>query len=112
MAGLQIPLDQQGSAHANEAFRRCRSADRQEVLEVIDTYLLKVSDFCITILDVGVGDGTFDELFIEQLQQKSNSLSIEYTAVEPNQAQLQGFAERLNTTTQFRIAGRHATCAR
>ncbi|NOK58904.1 MAG: methyltransferase domain-containing protein [Chloroflexi bacterium AL-W] len=103
MSRLQIPLTEEGYAQANEAFRHCWSGDRWEVLNAIQAHLPTISDSHITVLGIGVGDGEFDEQFIDLIQQKAGPLFIKYTAVEPNQVQLQGFAKRLSAMPTIQL---------
>lgn len=93
-ARLALPLSAEGYAEANEAFRQCWTADRDEVLAFLQARLPAPAE-PLRVLGVGVGDGAFDVRIIDALRAAYPAAPIEYVAVEPNEAQLQRFAERL-----------------
>jgi SAM-dependent methyltransferase len=99
MGRYQAFLTAEGYANANAAFRRYWSGDRPELLRFIDQRL-PVShtignDFAI--LSVGSGTGEFDEALIQHICSRPGSTggTLRYVAVEPNPAQAEQFAARL-----------------
>lgn len=92
---LALPLSAEGYAQANEAFRQCWTADRDEVLAFLHNHLPTPTQATLRVLGVGVGDGSFDARIIGLLRDVFPTPVIAYVAVEPNEAQLSRFAERL-----------------
>lgn len=100
---LALPLSAEGYAQANEAFRQCWTADRDEVLAFLQARLPAPAD-ALRVLGVGVGDGAFDVQIIGALRAAFPAAPIAYAAVEPNEAQLQRFAERLEAHAPADVA--------
>lgn len=94
-APVSIPLSAQGYAAANEAFRQCWSGDRAEVLSMLAKHPPKPATDTLDVLGIGVGDGEFDLPLLATLRQLFGSMPISYVALEPNEAQLQGFRDRV-----------------
>lgn len=92
---LPLPLSAEGYAQANEAFRQCWTGDRDEVLAFLNSHLPPTPADVLRVLGVGVGDGSFDIQIIAALREVFPAAAIDYIAVEPNEAQLSRFAERL-----------------
>ncbi|WNG33359.1 class I SAM-dependent methyltransferase [Archangium violaceum] len=102
---LSLPLTAEGYAAANEAFRRCWSADRAEVLSFLRAHPPSIEAEGLNVLGVGVGDGSFDLQLIDTLHSLVGDVPLSYVAVEPNEAQLDGFRSRVSgapkRNTQF-----------
>lgn len=102
---LSLPLSAQGYADANEAFRRCWQADRPQVLAFLRQHLSSYTNRELSVLGIGVGDGEFDIQLIDFLYKELGVASLHYSALEPNEAQLQGFRRRAEaaklSTTHF-----------
>lgn len=94
---LALPLSAEGYAYANEAFRQCWTADRAEVLAVMSQNLPASPSEKLRVLGIGVGDGEFDVQIMSTLRTAFPTTPIHYVAVEPNEAQLYRFAERMQT---------------
>lgn len=97
MARYQAFLTSEGYAQANAAFRRYWSGDRLELLQFITQQLrpaLRGSDD-LAVLSVGAGTGEFDATLIPHLRSLTPNQTLRYVAVEPNPAQAEGFAARL-----------------
>lgn len=94
---LSLPLSAQGYADANEAFRRCWQADRPQVLAFLGQHLSPYANQALSVLGIGVGDGEFDIQLIEFLNKELGVGDLYYSALEPNEAQLQGFRRRAET---------------
>jgi SAM-dependent methyltransferase len=93
---LSLPLTAEGYAAANEAFRRCWSADREEVLSFLRAHPPSPGAEGLNVLGIGVGDGSFDLRLIDTLRTLSGEVPLSYVAVDPNEAQLDGFRSRVN----------------
>ncbi len=93
---LSLPLTAAGYAAANEAFRRCWSADREEVLSFLQAHPPTSGTENLRVLGIGVGDGSFDLRIIDTLRTLRGGVPISYVAVEPNEAQLAGFRSRVS----------------
>ncbi|AKI99889.1 methyltransferase family protein [Archangium gephyra] len=93
---LSLPLTAEGYAAANEAFRRCWSADREEVLSFLRAHPPSAGAEGLNVLGIGVGDGSFDLRLIETLRTLRGEVPLSYVAVEPNEAQLDGFRSRVS----------------
>lgn len=104
-APISLPLSAQGYAAANEAFRQCWAADRDEVLSCLRAHLPAPSAHGLDILGIGVGDGSFDLQIIDCIQQHLGDIPMRYVALDPNEAQLHGFQANLarspRPTVQF-----------
>ncbi|WNG43822.1 class I SAM-dependent methyltransferase [Archangium minus] len=102
---LSLPLTAEGYAAANEAFRRCWSVDRAEVLSFLRAHPPSIGAEGLNVLGVGVGDGSFDLQLIDTLHSLVGDVPLSYVAVEPNEAQLDGFRSRVSgapkRNTQF-----------
>lgn len=97
---LRLPLTAEGYAAANEAFRQCWMADRAEVLAFLRADPPQISGDGMDVLGIGVGDGSFDMRIIACLRELYGNRPIKYVAVEPNEAQMQGFRERASTLSR------------
>jgi hypothetical protein len=91
---ISLPLSAQGYADANEAFRRCWQADRPQVLAFLRQHLPPYANQAVGVLGIGVGDGEFDIQLIDFLSNELGVGGLHYGALEPNEAQLQGFRRR------------------
>jgi histamine N-methyltransferase len=91
---ISLPLSAQGYADANEAFRRCWQADRPQVLAFLRQHLPPYANQAVGVLGIGVGDGEFDIQLIDFLSNELGVGGLHYSALEPNEAQLQGFRRR------------------
>lgn len=102
-----LPLSDTGYAAANEAFRLCWDQDREEVLTFLRAHMPQFNSAVATVLGIGVGDGEFDVRIIDLLRDCIGDLPITYSAVEPNEAQLESFRQRVagnvfaHTTFEF-----------
>lgn len=92
---LGLALTAAGYAAANEAFRHCWAADREEVLSFLHAYPPAVGRNPFAVLGVGVGDGSFDLRIIAALRTLIGATAIHYIAVEPNEAQLAAFRDHV-----------------
>lgn len=86
-----LPLSAEGYAHANEAFRQCWTADRDEVIAFLNDYMPLTESDSLRILGIGVGDGSFDMRIIRTLRATYRKATIDYVVVEPNTTQLDRF---------------------
>lgn len=93
---LSLQLTAEGYAAANDAFRRCWSADRAEVLSFLRAHPPSVGAEGLNVLGIGVGDGSFDLQLIDTLRSLGGEVPLTYVAVEPNEAQLDGFRSRVS----------------
>jgi len=110
-APLKLPLSAEGYAAANEAFRRCWDQDRAEVLAFLHSHMPAFNQGEAAVLGVGVGDGEFDVRIIDALRERIGTAPLHYMAVEPNEAQLDGFRRRIgddSANTHFTFVQLHA----
>lgn len=109
---LRLPLSAEGYAAANEAFRRCWMADRAEVLAFLSNHLPSFAVDTASALGIGVGDGEFDVQIIDTLRNSIGDRPLSYVAVEPNEAQIEGFRRRVEQSrfanTQFSFVAQRA----